>query len=346
MPDSVPTIKDVAQRAGVSTATVSYVLNDSAPVRPETRERVLEAARELGYRASSIARSLQAQRSHLVGYSWHYTPPDQPNPILDRFLHSLGQAAAKRGYHLLAFPVQTNEDELAAYEGFIRSQRVDGFVLSGTNFDDPRIAYLREQGFPFVAFGRANPEWDFPWVDVDGVAGLRQATAHLLALGHERIAFLGWAGRSAAGDWRRRGYEEALRAAGLPLDPAWQFSVVQSYEEGYRIGQQLLAAPPAMRPTALVCVSDVLAIGAMNGALDAGATIPGDLAITGFDDVPLAQYLRPGLTSLRQPITEVGEAMMLMLLRIVNGEQLAPAERHLLLQPELIVRGSTDPAAA
>jgi DNA-binding LacI/PurR family transcriptional regulator len=337
----MPSIKDVAKRANVSTATVSYVLNNTGQVGAETRERVLQAVQELGYQASSSARSLRAQRSHLIGYSWHPTPPDQPSPILDSFLHSLGQAAADHGYHILAVPIQNEADELASYERLIRSQRVDGVVLGSTSFDDARISYLREQQFPFVAFGRANPEWDFAWVDVDGAAGTRLAVEHLVGLGHRRIGYLGWAGGSVAGDWRRRGYEEGLRAAGITPRPEWQFAGQQAYEDGYRAAQELLAQGASERPTALVCVSDVLAIGVLNAALDRGVRIPEELAITGFDNVPLSQYLRPGLTTLEQPIQEVGQVIMTDLLRIINGERLSDTERHRLLVPSLVVRGST-----
>jgi DNA-binding LacI/PurR family transcriptional regulator len=277
----------------------------------------------------------------MVGYSWTYTPPDQVNPILDRFLHSLGQAAAEAGYRILAAPGYTIEDEINNYEEFIKTRRVDGFVVSGTIFDDPRIAYLLEHDFPFVAFGRSNPEWDFPWVDVDGTAGTREATEHLLSLGHTRIVFLGWTGRSVAGSARLQGYEAAMEAADLA--PRAYF-VPHSHEGGYTLAQKLLREPKNQRPTALVCVSDLIAIGAMNGALDLGVRIPDDLAVAGFDDAPMTQYLRPCLTTLRQPITEVGERITTMLLRVIDGETLTEDERHALLPPRLIVRRSTHPS--
>ncbi len=333
------TIRDVAQRAGVSTATVSYVLNESRPVGEETRRRVQEAVEELGYRPSIIARGLQAGQSRIIGYSWRPAPANQFNPILEKFIHSVAEATARYGYHVLTFPYPEPYDELEVYREMAESGRVDGFVLPNTRFDDQRIRYLLDEGFPFVAFGRSNPDWEFPWVDVDGAGGVRTAVDHLVGLGHRRIALVGWLARDPVGKERMAGYQTAMALAGIAVDRAWIKRVENDYFSAYGAAQSLLSLPAERVPTAVVAFSDLIAIGVMNAATDAGWRVGRELAVVGFDDAPAACYLRPPLTSLRQPVREVGECVVKMLIDLLGGKELAPA--HILLEPKLVVREST-----
>jgi DNA-binding LacI/PurR family transcriptional regulator len=168
------TIRDVAHRAGVSTTTVSYVLNESRPVGEDPWKRVLHAVEELGYRPSVIAQGLKAGASRIIGFSWRPAPADQSNPILEKFIHSVAEATARHGYHVLTFPHPEPYDEVDVYREMVGNGRVDGFVLPNTRFDDQRIRYLLDVGFPFVAFGRSNPglancpDWSSLTVSVDG----------------------------------------------------------------------------------------------------------------------------------------------------------------------------------
>ena len=333
------TIKDVAKLAGVSIATVSYVINDTVPVSEATRKRVWAAIRELGYRPNATARNLKAGRSRLIGYSWAPIPPDQLNPVLDEFLHTLVQMASEADYHILPFPCSPDQVQVEAYEELVYTGRVDGFIVSDTNFDDWRIAYFMDIGFPFVAFGRANEEWDFPYVDVDGAAGIRMATEHLLAQGHRRIGLIGWPEDSLTGNYRLQGYLEAMEGAGIPVDPDWVVRGEHSAQFGRAAAGQLLDLPAERRPTAIVALSDLMAIGAMAEVQARGLEVGRDVAITGFDDSPMARYLHPPLTSLRQPIREIGQKVVEMVLRLIKGEELE--ECHVLLPPKLIVRESS-----
>lgn len=335
----MPTIRDVAREAGVSIATVSYVLNESGAVSDATRQRVLQAVSKLGYRPSVIARGLQARESRMIGYSWQPVPPNQFNPILEKFIYSMAEAAELYGYHVLTFPRLEPIDEADVYREMVESGRVDGFILSNTNLDDPRIKYLLDVGFPFVAFGRANAEWDFPWVDVDGADGVRQAVTHLLELNHQRIAALAWPETSLTGQYRLQGYYDAMASAGLAVDPDWVLRVENDYAHAYRATRTWLDLPADRRPTAVVALTDLMAIAVMNCAADAGLQVGRDLAVIGFDDAPITGYLRPSLTSLRQPIAEVGERAVTMLIDAVRGQEPQPAQ--VLLKPRLIVRDST-----
>lgn len=335
----MPTIKDVAREAGVSTATVSYVLNDSGTVSSATRERVLKTVARLGYRPSVIAKGLRARESRMIGYSWRPFPSDQLNPVLEKFIHSMAEAAARHDYHVLTFPCPDPSCEIDVYRGMMQSGRVDGFVLSDTNVDDQRVRYLLDAGFPFVAFGRADPTWDFAWVDVDGADGVDQAVSHLLDLGHRRIACLAWPADSLTGRYRLDGYHRAMSRACSCVEPAWIIRSENTYHHAYQSTLAWLELPSEQRPTAIVALTDLMAMGAMNAIADAGLRVGPDIAVVGFDDIPITGYLRPSLTSLRQPIAEVGEQVVTMLIDLVTGE--VPSQAQVLLKPSLIVRDST-----
>ena len=336
----MPTIKDVAREAGVSIATVSYVLNNKADtVSEDTRRLVWEAVERIGYTPNITARNLRASQSRLIGYAWHEVPRDQVNPVLDRFTYYLAQYAEAAGYHILTFTYPPH-DPLPVYDELIRTRRVDGFVVSGTRLDDPRIDFLLEKDVPFVSFGRSNPNWPFTWVDTDGAAGLRLAVAHTLALGHQRVGFLGWTPPSLAGEHRESGYREALRAAGWSPGPVWHLE--NSEESGRDALRDWLNSPAASRPTAVLTVSDLMAIGLLNEAEHHGVEIGRDLSVIGFDDAPASQYLRPALTTLRQPIEAIAQAVIGLLEAQLN--KTAAEHEHRLFAPELIVRQSTGPA--
>ena len=251
----------------------------------------------------------------------------------------MAEAAASHDYHVLAFPHPERHDEVSIYRDMVASGRVDGFILPNTNLDDRRIRYLLDVGFPFVAFGRSNPELDFPWVDVDGAHGVKQAVLHLLELGHRRIACLAWTEPSLTGQHRLEGYLGTMAGADLAVDSEWVVRVEYNYSNTYEATQRWLALPPDRRPTAVVALSDLMAIGVMNAVADAGLRVGPDVAVVGFDDAPIAGYLRPPLTSLRQPIAEVAERMVTMLIDLVGGE--TPSPRQVLLKAKLVVRDST-----
>ncbi len=333
------TLKEVAVRAGVSYQTVSKVLNRQAQVSSETERRIMEAVRELGYRPNQIARNMRAKRSHMIGYSWVPTAPDQVNHILDQFLSSMVIEAEAAGYHLLPFPFREGQAQVDDYRELINTGRVDAFVLSSVNYNDPRVDFLLERKFPFVAFGRSNPELDFPYVDVDGCAGLAQALEYLISREHRRIAAIAWPETSRVGNERLRGYFETLQAHQLEIRPDWIERGEGSFEFGRAAATRLLHLPVSERPTAIVALNDTQAIGALHAAREQGMEVGRDIAIIGFDDAPMSQYLLPPLTTVRQPIREAGRKCVEILIALVRGDQ--PKERQVLLQPQLIVRAST-----
>ncbi len=338
MAASKVTLKDVAARAGVSYQTVSKVLNGDMQVAPETMERIQAAVQELGYRPNRIARNMRAGRSFMIGYSWTQTEPGQINHILDQFLSSMVREAGIVGYHVLPFPFREASSPTEAYRELIRSGNVDGFVLSSVNYHDPRIQFLIKQKFPFVAFGRSNPDWEFAWVDIDGAAGTRQAIEYLIGRGHCRIAILAWPEDSRVGNDRLQGYLDAMQAAQLAIEPDYMLRGEGTFEVGRAMTLHLLDLAPTRRPTAIMALNDTMAIGAMAAARERGLTIGTDLAIIGFDDAPMVQYLFPPLTSVRQPIGEAGRRCVELLVALIEGRE--PEQQHVLLQPSLIIRAS------
>lgn len=334
------TLKDVAARAGVSYQTVSKVLNNQANVSPETEERIWQAVQELGYRPNISARNLRTQSSNLIGYAWRQTVGNVQRPILDQFVYNAAFMVEAQGYHLLTFLVDGNDDKLDVrpYRELYAQRQVEGFILADTNYNDPRIAYLMEQNVPFASFGRANEAWDFCWVDVDGRYGIRLVVDHLVEQGHRRIALLSWPQGSMVGEHREQGYLDGLHAAGIELDPEWISRGSNTVQMGSRETTRLLSLPADRRPTAVVCVSDQIAVGAMNAAAAAGLQVGRDIAVTGYDDAPMAEFLHPPLTSVRQPIPEVGQQVVDLLLRQIEGETIA--QKGILLKPELIIRKS------
>jgi DNA-binding LacI/PurR family transcriptional regulator len=335
------TLKQVASAAGVSYQTVSKVLNRQIQVTKETEDRIWEAARTLGYRPSFVARSLRTQRAFTIGYSWPPSTPEHENIILDQFLQSMFVAAEERGYYLLCFPYHSNVNEhLVSYRELIETRRVDGFILSSVEYDDPRVQLLLEMNFPFVAFGRSNPDLHFPWIDVDGGLGIHQAMQHMIQQGHRKVAILAWPVDSRVGNNRIEGYFSALQETGINPNEAWIKRGEGCFDFGYQATRELLDLPQDVRPTALVALNDMMAVGASQAARDLGLQVGSDFAIAGFDDAPMVQYTSPPLTTLRQPIAEIGQRIIAMLMEYINTGNF-PNTSNILVAPQLIVRGST-----
>lgn len=335
------TIKEVAAKADVSYQTVSKVINHKVEVLPGTAERIWNAVNELGYRPNYTARSLRSQQSRTIGYTWSPSPHGLTNPILDQFLQSMFHTAEQNGYYLLCFPYHDdNERQLAVYSELIDTGRVDGFILSSIEYNDPRINFLLERDFPFVGFGRSNDELVFPYIDVDGGLGVYQSVIHLFEQGRQKIAALAWPEDSRVGNNRMSGFFRAMDECGLPVMPQLISRGVGNYEFGYQACEELMQLPPNLQPDAIVALNDYMAMGAM-AALQKQGMIPGEeVAVTGFDDNPIVQYLRPSLTTVQQPIWDIGQKVIEMLVyQLKEGKM--PDPICSLIAPRLIIRQSS-----
>jgi DNA-binding LacI/PurR family transcriptional regulator len=331
------TLGSVARAAGVSVQTVSNVLNAPHKVRPSTLARVEAEVARQGYRPNRSARSLRIRRAGMIGYCVRH-PEGPSNALLDRFLHAVARAAEARGHHVLLFTADPESGAaMSEYRSLLAQRAVDGFVISDTTAGDHRQAWLAEHHVPFAAFGR---RWDAPeigaWIDVDGAAGVAAAVEHVVGLGHQRVAFVGWPEGSGVGDDRARGFVETVTALGLPHPRLVRAE--NGLDNGRGLANSLLDETPA--PTAFVCVSDDMALGCDLAVRDHGLVAGRDIAITGFDDTPAAGLPSVALTSIHQPVDEAGETVVRLLVDQLTGAT-APGEQ-VLLAPTLIVRTSTD----
>jgi DNA-binding LacI/PurR family transcriptional regulator len=327
---------DVADLAGVAKGTVSYALNGNEIIKLATREKVLEAARQLNYRSNINARNLKTNRAGIVGYSWHvHDDPSRMNTLLDEFIYRVALATESEGYHLLTF-IQPQERVERVYDDLISTNRVDGFIISDVRHNDVRVQRLSEVGAPFVAFGGMYlPDNDFAYVDVDGKKGIRLVVEHLLSLGHERIGMINWHPNILIGDVRERGYLSAMEQAGIDVQPDWVAYTPNILQSASQATAQIMSAKHP--PTAIVCANDVMAFGARAYLDEIGYD---NVALTGYDNDPMAQFL--GITSVNQPIADVATTLVEILLGEINGEP--SAQRQVIFDPELVIRKSSMPA--
>jgi len=329
-----PTLADVAERAGVSRQTVSNAVNNPDLLRTDTLERVKLAIRELGYSPNRAARNLRTRSSHLVGMRFTPVQENTANATMDRFVHSLVEAADAAGYHVLLFPGD-DADPVAGYHDLLRSTAVDAFVVTDTYLGNPQTAWLTEREAPFVAFGRPWGPHDttHSWVDVDGAAGIGLATNHLLERGHQRIAWLGWTEESVIGEDRRTGWERAMYYASLDTE-GLDVRTEDSVEAGAKAARELLDGGA----TAFACASDTLAVGVLHALHERGLTPGRDASVVGFDDSQVAQVVPGGLTSVRQPLERVAVEIVGALQALLGEGELPPP---VLLTPTLVTRGSS-----
>ena len=328
------TLMDVARHVGVSAQSVSNALNSPDRVSPATRERILDAVRELGYRPNRSAQALRNQRSRLIGVKVEASRDDRAALLLDQFLHSLAESARGAGCHLILCQADTEAEEIAAYRELLDTTAVDAFVLASTHAGDRRTAALSEWQVPFAAFGRSWDGDDVAWVDVDGRAGIRAATEHLAAQGHRAIGYVGWPLSSETGRDRRAGWSDACGRLGL--SDRLHAEVSDEFDAGRAAAHTLLdAGDPA---TALVCTSDTLALGVLRALDERGLRAGRDVGVTGFDNSPAAALCTPGLTSLRQPLEQVAQDLVAAVEELLAG---STTRRQTLLAPELVVRESS-----
>jgi LacI family repressor for deo operon, udp, cdd, tsx, nupC, and nupG len=331
LPRRRPTIADVARRAGVSAAAVSFAVNDRPGVSSGTRERILAAARELGWRPSASARALTEARTRAVGLVLARSAAQlEGDSFFVGFLSGIERALTAVDYALLLQIVPGEASSaLPAYERLAAAGRVDGFLLTDIEPGDPRFALLEGAGVPVVLAGRPAGDVPFPWVETRHDEGMAPAVTHLAALEHERIGLL--TGRADFQHVRERelAWREAIAAAGLPPGPVGR--VVDAPHEPVL---ELLRAGA----TAIVCLSDALALGAVAAVREAGLSVPEDVSVTGFDDSALAAFATPGLTSVRVDYAEFGTAAAGLLLAGITGE---PEPVYAPSPPELVVRSST-----
>lgn len=331
-------IKDVAAAAGVSTATVSRVLSPGevgAPVRPQTRVRVEKAIDELGYRPNDLARALLQQRTSTIGL----VLPDIANPYYPPLVRAVEDGAARHGYRVVLCNTDRDQAKAAAYLDVLVKTRVDGIIIAGGATDLPADSVLQAYRTKIVTVGPHGT--GHPSVGVDNRRAQSSATAHAVELGHRHIGYVQGPPDSRTAQDRLAGHHDALRAGGLE-DSSGDAVVVGGFDEesGFRAAIELVARRPC--PTAIVCANDRVAFGVYAALADAGLAVPRDVSVVGFDDAPMAAYLRPTLTTVSVPTFDLGRRAIDLLLSTLDGNDAGDPE---LLPTRLMVRESSGPPA-
>jgi LacI family transcriptional regulator len=331
MPQRI-TMADVAREAGVSLMTVSRVVNKKGEISESTRQRVQDVIDRLGYRPSDIARSLATDRTGTVGL----VVLDNANPFFSELARGVEHVAYAEHYNV--FLCNTEEDtrrELTVLRS-LEEKRVDGVIICGSRLDDTQLRMAVAGHSAVVLVNRQIDANGLAAIGVDDVRGGRMATEHLIRSGRRAIGFVAGPERSYSGRQRARGYQAALAEAGLPVREGWQRHCLPIVESGRSAARDLLTAYPEL--DALFCYNDLNAVGALQACADLGLRIPDDIAIVGFDDIPLASLVTPSLTTCCIPKYELGRQAMQLLLAYIN-ECYNDCE-NITLQPELIIRAS------
>jgi len=331
------TLEGIAKLAGVSRSTVSRVINNQPNVREPVRERVWQVIRETGYQPHAAARSLVTRSTRIVGVIIPEAVTTLfTDPFFPRLLCGITQTCNLQGYQLMLslFNGPVGPEEM--YRRVIGGGHLDGVVVASTRFGDPLIGRLVEDDIPFVMVGR-YPEEQASYVDVDNVAAARIAVDHLARLGHERIGTITGPLDVCSGADRLEGYRQALAAHRLPVDDSLIVEGDFTEESGIAAARRLLAAGV----TAIFAASDIMAVGALKVIREAGLEVPEDVALVGFDDMPIAAVLQPALTTVRQPVEQMGAMAADLLLGLLDCPlDGRPPPQDLVLPTKLIVRES------
>ncbi|HEX8600095.1 MAG TPA: LacI family DNA-binding transcriptional regulator [Chloroflexia bacterium] len=329
------TLEEIAKQAGVSRSTVSRVMNDHPSVDQDTRARVRSVAERLNYQPNVAARSLAVGRTNVIGL---VIPMGVSALFTDPYFPLLIQgitSACNANEHSVMLWLAEPEYERRTIRQVLQGGLIDGVILASALMEDPMLEALQRRGLPFIMVGRLPSDNQISYVDVDNVNSAREMVSYLLRLGHRRVATIAGPTNMIAGSDRLEGYRLALRNRGLTPDPALIVEADFTEEGGYVAMQRLL--PQA--PNAVFVASDAMAIGAMRALREAGLRVPDDIAIAGFDDIPMSARMEPTLTTVRQPIQRMGSLAAETLIDMISHPH--PQPRRIILPTELVIRESS-----
>lgn len=328
------TVAQVAEEAGVSAMTVSNVLNGRPGASEETRRRVMEAAERLRYQPNLSARNLKAGKTGLIGVM----TLDLTGQYGLEIVRGIADELASDEREMLISATYQDAARERERAQFLARGLVDGVLMVAPALEDETLKAVRRKSLPCVVIDPRRTDVPLPRVTVDNYGGMRQAAEHLLELGHTRIGYLRGIPELESSELRYRGFHDALRLAGVDVDDRLVAECDFTYTQGFRIASALIAEH---RPTALIAGGDLIALGAVDAARACGLSVPDDLSVVGFDDLPQAAQMFPGLTTVRQPLHDMGKLAARMLLSLIDGRPLLM--ENMQMPTELVVRGTTAP---
>jgi LacI family transcriptional regulator len=326
------TIYEVAQKAGVSSATVSHVINKTRFVSDETRERVERAIEEMGYRPNALARSLRSGETFTIGLLL----PDSANPFFAEVGRFIEMAAFEVGYSVILSNTENDIEKERSYIDVLINKKIDGLIFVGTGEDYDSYKKLCDMHVHVVAMDRDYPDLEMDVVISDNLQGGRLATQHLIELGHKRIGCISGPSKVNLSALRVTGYVQTLEQAGLAVDQNLIISGDFHPRSGHEAAIKLLAMQNP--PTAIFACNDLMAVGVLRAGMELGLRIPQDLTVVGYDDIELASYTTPSLTTVRQPKKDMGQTALYFLLDRIHSEQSSPQRASLAVS--LMVRES------
>jgi LacI family transcriptional regulator len=331
------TYKDIAERAKVSTATVSHALKGTRHVSQEVRDAVLEAARSLEYVPNGVAAGLRRQSTRSIGF----VTTELTNPVYAEMAVAAEGVLRERGYTVMISNTFNEPERERAYIEGMAERRVDGLLLTSVQVESETWRWLERLKVPFVLLNRRFADYEAPYVGVDNLGGTRSVVEYLVSLGHRRIGFIGGFAHSSSARDRYHGYLEAHGSRGLEVAPELFCEGSYDVRSGVEGAGRLFSLPEERRPTAIVAANDLTAFGVLAWAKEHGVGVPEELSVTGFDNSEMAKLNFVGLTTVKQPRKRMGEAAARMLLRQIDDGALEA--RSVVLPCELIVRESTGP---
>lgn len=329
------TIRDISRRTGVSIATISRVMSQPEKVAEHTRRQVLKAIEESGYQPNLLARNFRANKSNVV----LVLVPNIANPFFSNIIRGIEKVASELGYSVLLGDCAHSDEREDTYATLAATKRADGILQFNARLPGPVENPVRSNVLPFVNVCELIPDFDGPSVSIDNVDAAQRMTRHLLDLGHRRIGIVTGPTSTPLTKARMQGVRAALKDFGCGADLAFVVNGDFTMESGYGAVSDI---DDGQMPDAVFCFNDEMAIGVIKRLSDLGLEVPGDVSVAGFDNIEFSRYIRPSLTTISQPTTQIGETAMRLLFELMEGR--TPETPQIILPTDLIVRDTTSSA--
>ncbi|MFW6035654.1 MAG: LacI family DNA-binding transcriptional regulator [Halothermotrichaceae bacterium] len=328
------TMKDIARKANVSKSTVSRALGDDPRVNEKTRKKIKMIAKKMNYQPHKAAKALACQNTNIIGVVFPTFPRSVADPFFLEFLQGIGEIAVNNSYSLTLYNNKNKEEN--KLKMLFHRHNVDGIILTEPKINDTRIDYLKNVDIPYVFLGNPMKDKKINWVETDNQLGAYQAVSYLIESGHRSIATITGSLDLVAGQYRLQGYKNALSDSGINYNKRLIVNADFTQESAYKAAKKLIKTESKF--SAIFAANDLMALGVIKALKDEGISIPDDIAVMGYDGIKIGEFVEPPLTTIYQSGNKMGQIAINLLLQLIRKEKVK--ENHVLLPPELIIRGS------